>query len=134
MRNCASCSAPLPLETGRGRRRKFCESCKPSRPRRKPQPPEVVTQVVSADPGSVLEATRRALVEASALSHPLGQAALVLARRLDDDREPVSALAQATKQLGAALAQALTVEAKADAAADPDDEFTRKRLARESGA
>lgn len=132
-RNCANCAGPMPLESGRGRRRKYCETCKPSRPRRKPDPPEAVVRVVNADPGSVWKATRQALTEANALSHPMGQAAMVLARRLDDDREPVSALAQATKQLGAALSQVLASESKA-APADPNDEFTRKRLARESGA
>ncbi len=95
--------------------------------------PEVALKAVAAEPGTVTDATRAALVEAGALGTPMGQAALVLARRLDDDREPVSALAQATKQLAAALSSVVTAQ-RQQPVADPNDEFTRKRLARESGA
>ncbi len=133
MRNCTKCGAALPIATGRGARRKMCATCSPSRPRRKPPLAPAVVKAVAAEPGTVTDATRAALVEAGALGTPMGQAALVLARRLDDDREPVSALAQATKQLAAALSSVVTAQ-RQQPVADPNDEFTRKRLARESGA
>ena len=132
MRSCAKCGAVMPLETGRGRRRKFCAACSPSRPRRKPDLPESVTRAVSAPVGSVLEATRLALAQARRLDTPMGQAALVLAKRIDDADEPLAAITQATKQLREALSSVVTEEQAVPA--DPNDEFTRKRLAREHGA
>ena len=132
MRSCAKCGAAMPLETGRGRRRKFCASCSPSRPRRKPDPPAVVVQAVSAPAGSVLEATRALLLTSGRLDTPMGQAALVLASRIDDAGEPLAAITAATKQLREALSSVVSDEQAAPA--DPNDEFTRKRLAREHGA
>ena len=132
MRLCATCGADMPLETGRGRRRKFCPTCSPSRPRRKPEPSEAVTRAVTAPAGSVLDATRAALVQSGRLDTPMGQAALVLASRIDDAGEPLAAITQATKQLREALSSVVSEEQAAPA--DPNDEFTRKRLAREHGA
>jgi len=132
MRSCAKCGAQLPVETGRGARRKMCATCSPSRPRRKPQPPAVVVEVVSQPIGCVLDATRAALVESGRLGSPMGQAALVLAKCIDDDDHPLAARAQAVKQLREALTSVVTAEQAAPA--DPNDEFTRKRLAREHGA
>lgn len=123
----------MPLETGRGRRRKMCATCSPSRPRRKSDvvvAPEVV-EVISTPVGNILEATRRALASAGATDTPMGQAALVLARRIDNDDEPLAAINQAVKQLRETLASVITADMPA--VADPNDEFTRKRLARESG-
>ena len=109
----------------------MCEECSPSRPRRKPAPPAAVARAVSAPIGSVLEATRAALVQAGTLGTPMGQAALVLAARIDDANEPLAAITQATKQLAATLTP---VGQPAAETSDPNDEFTRKRLAREHGA
>lgn len=133
MRNCAKCGDPLPIEKGRGARRKMCASCSPSRPRRKSQPPAVVAEAAASRIGCVLDATRAVLLSAGVLESPMGQASLVLARRIDDDREPVAALSQAVKQLREALASVVSAD-RVEAPADPNDEFTRKRLARESGA
>ena len=66
------------------------------------------------------------------LASPMGRAALVLAARIDDPDEPLTAVAQSVKQLRDALAAVLT--ATETAPADPNDEFTRKRIARERGA
>ena len=132
MRSCAKCGAELPVETGRGRRRKYCDSCSPSRPRRKPPLAPSVAAAVSAPAGSVLEATRAALIAANALSTPMGQASLVLAACIDDSSEPLAARTQAVKQLREALSSVVASEQAAPA--DPNDEVTRKRLAREHGA
>ncbi len=132
MRSCAKCGAALPVETGRGRRRKYCEACNPSRPRRKPPLAPSVVAATSAPVGSVLEATRSALVAAGALDTPMGQASLVLASCIDDPGESLAARTQAVKQLREALASVVSAEQAAPA--DPNDEFTRKRLAREHGA
>lgn len=62
----------------------------------------------------------------------MGQAALVLADEIDSRRHPLAQIAGAVKQLERALNAALAgLDEKPDAA-DPEDEFTRKRLARES--
>jgi hypothetical protein len=91
-----------------------------------------VAAAVSAPAGSVLEATRAALIAANALSTPMGQASLVLAACIDDSSEPLAARTQAVKQLREALSSVVASEQAAPA--DPNDEFTRKRLAREHGA
>ena len=132
MRSCAKCGAPLPVETGGGARRKMCATCSPSRPGRKPQPPAVVVEATSAPVGCVLDATRAALIQAGALDSPMGQASLVLASCIDNPREPLAARTQAVKQLREALSSVVAGEQAAPA--DPNDEFTRKRLAREHGA
>ena len=129
---CARCGGPLPVQTGKGRRRKMCATCSPSRPRRKPDPPAAATAAVAAEPGTVLDATRAALADARVLASPMGRAALVLAARIDDPDEPLTAVAASVKQLRDALAAVLA--ATETAPADPNDEFTRKRIARERGA
>jgi hypothetical protein len=55
-----------------------------------------------------------------------------LAACIDDTSEPLSARTQAVKQLREALSSVVAPEQAAPA--DPNDEFTRKRLAREHGA
>lgn len=109
----------------------MCATCSPSRPRRKPAPPAVVARAVAAPVGSVLAATRAALTRSGGLGTPMGQAALVLAARIDDANEPLAAITSATKQLAATLTP---VAQPAAETSDPNDEFTRKRLAREHGA
>jgi hypothetical protein len=109
----------------------MCATCSPKRIRKSDTAPSVAA-AVSAPAGSVLEATRAALIAANALSTPMGQASLVLAACIDDTSEPLSARTQAVKQLREALSSVVAPEQAAPA--DPNDEFTRKRLAREHGA
>ena len=130
MRTCAKCGADLPLESGRGRRRKMCQTCSPSKPRKSNNPAQI-SDVAAAPVGSVLAATRAALTRSGGLGTPMGQAALVLAARIDDANEPLAAITQATKQLAATLTPMAQPAAETS---DPNDEFTRKRLAREHGA
>ncbi len=129
MRTCAKCGATLPVETGRGARRKMCATCSPSRPRRKPQPPAAAVAASSAPVGCVLDATRAVLVAEGALGTPMGQASLALAEAIDDRDQPLAARSQAVKQLREALGSVLAAEKSAPA--DPNDEFTRKRRERE---
>ena len=131
MRTCAKCGTSLPIETGRGARRKMCAKCSPSRPRRKPQPPAAAVAVAASPIGCVADATRAVLAAERMLDAPMGRAAMVLAERIDDRDQPLAAVSQAVKQLREALAAVLTTERAVPA--DPNDEFTRMRLARESG-
>lgn len=133
IRTCSKCGAGLPLESGRGRRRKMCESCSPSRPRRKPEAAPAAKSAAAAPVGCVFDATRAVLADAGVTDSPMGQAALVLAEEIDSRQHPLSQVASAVKQLESALTAALAPVADAqDRPADPEDEFTRKRLARES--
>jgi hypothetical protein len=91
-----------------------------------------VAAAVSAPAGSVLEATRSALIAAGALSTPMGQASLVLASCIDDQQRAVGgAHAGCEAAAGGVVVGGVAEQA---APADPNDEFTRKRLAREHGA
>ena len=129
------CGVVLPLEQGRGRRRKMCEACSPSRPRRKPESAPAAKAAAAAAVGCVRDATRAALVEAGVADSPMGQAALVLAEEIDSRAHPLAQVASAVKQLERALTVALApAGGQQTTADDPEDEFTRKRRARESAA
>ncbi len=105
-RNCAKCGTMLPTESGRGRRRKFCAACSPSRPRRKPDPglPDVV---VRATTDGVLAAARAELDAAGTAGTSAGQAALRLAAAIDSGEERGTALAALVKQLGSTMRAAV---------------------------
>lgn len=80
---------------------------------------------------SVAAATRSALEAAKRTDTPLGQAALVLAERLDDADTAPTALANIGRELRLTLADAL---ANATTAADPIDELKARRERRHRSA
>lgn len=80
---------------------------------------------------SVLDAAREALIAAERIDTPLGQAALVLAEKLDDPDTAPTALANIGRELRLTLADAL---ANATMAADPIDELKARRERRQRGA
>ena len=117
---CAKCGGPLP-KRGQGRPRKHCETCAP--PRGKPR-----LVVITPDTGtSVYTATRQKLAEADRESTPLGQAALVLAARIDANQDAGAAIAAMAKQLAATLGEAT---AGANVVASPVDELRARRAAK----
>lgn len=84
-----------------------------------------VAQAESGELGRVELAATRDLEEAGRLSTPLGQAALVLARRLDGfSVDTGSSVAAVVRQLHATMSSAL---AGAHVADDPVDELRRRR-------
>lgn len=81
--------------------------------------------------GGVFSATLTALTEAGRVATPAGQNALALATRIDHGAEDSgSSIAALSKQHLAALEEALKNLATA---ADPVDEFTRRRESRAGG-
>ena len=101
-RVCALCGAPLPLQHGRGGRRKMCEHCSPPR-RRGPAvalalaPSEPTSAPDGSPPDSVTAATVAELVSLGQADTPNGRLAVVVARRIDSGQEPGGALAQLAK-------------------------------------
>jgi len=104
MAACSKCGGPLPSQMGRGARRKSCEKCAPSRNRGRLKAP---VAVVTDFPGGVLKATRATLEAAGRFDTPAGQAALVLAAKLDAANDTASGLASAARQLTDCVASAL---------------------------
>lgn len=124
MRKCSKCGADLPLQTGRGRRRKMCEMCAP--PRRRQAPAQ--TTAPTASGGSLTEAVRAELDAAGLLGTAGGFQALALAQRIDADQEPGAALAALNKELRAQM-NALGA-AETEPVADPVDELKARRAGR----
>lgn len=114
MRICSKCGADMPMENRRGPRRKMCERCSPSRPRRKEKPTATVVEVVGV--GGVVDATRAELQAAGTINSALGQSALALADRIDSGQEKGAGLASLAKQ-HAALLQACAPQS--EEAVDP---------------
>jgi hypothetical protein len=94
-RTCAKCGATLPIQTGRGRRRVKCATCSPPR---KAAPKPVAMAPLPSDGTSMVEATLAELQSAGVESSALGQAALLLARRIEAGDDNGSAIASMVKQ------------------------------------
>lgn len=120
---CTQCGGPLPVQTGRGRRRVKCATCAPPR-KPKPQPVAVMPSTGGRQ-GGLLESVRAELSAAGAEASAAGQAALLLAERIEFGENSGSAVAQMVRQLHDSLARALSAEEPA--AADPVTLF-RDRL------
>ena len=128
MRSCAKCGAPLPLQTGRGQRRKMCATCSPSRNRKptKTAPkPTVKPQTVQR---SIVSVTTAELTEAGMLDSHQGQAALLLAHRLESGEDTGAAMAQMVRQLQLTMASALASVEPDEV--DPVDELKARRESR----
>ena len=126
---CVKCGGPLPVQTGRGRRRKRCENCAPSRvvsPKTTSRP-----AVPAAPTSGLLGATRAELARAGQLSSHAGQAALLLAERIEFGENSGSAIAQMVRQLHDTMSRALADQV---AEADPLDELLSRRERRRAGA
>ncbi len=125
MRSCSKCGAPLPLQTGRGRRRSMCASCSPSRPKKKPAVTAAPAASAHDVSGGVVATVTAELSAAGMLDTHKGQAALLLARRMESGDDTGAALAQMVRQLRETMASALA-SAEPDEV-DPVDELRAKR-------
>ena len=124
-RKCASCGRSYQAARPNS---KFCgDTC---RKRAQRSPKSATVKPVKAPPvlavglGAV---TARELEDAGRLDTVLGQAALVLARRIESPMETGASIASMTKQLRETLADALKGAAMA---ADPLDELRNRRAAK----
>ena len=126
-RICESCKKPYQATRPNS---KFCgDTCRKRAqrsPKKSPGKP-VATPVVSA---GVAAAAARELEAADRLDTVLGQAALVLARRIESPMETGASIASMTKQLRETLADALKGAAQA---ADPLDEIRARRESKRAG-
>jgi len=127
---CKKCGAPLPLQFGPGRRRVMCESCAPTRDRGrsgKPREPKPRVDVPTVTVGLV-QVTKRDLEAAEATDTPIGQAALLLADRIEFGEDRGAGLASLVKQFRECMAQ---IEAsKPEQVSDPLDELRKRRESR----
>lgn len=98
-RVCDVCGGPLPLQTGRGGRRKRHPECSKPRTRARPSPVPLEPRTEREEAASVYETTRRAIDEVGVSADPLASLALALASRIDSGQEPGAALASLSKQL-----------------------------------
>lgn len=140
MAACAACGEPLPPPRPGGVRKK-CLTCSPPRTRpakaaqpaakkrttRKTRPTIVPPPPPDPEPESVFEATRQVLRNAGRMGTPAGQAALVLALRLDSGEDSGSGLAALAKQLQSTIAE-VTKDAKTTTT--PLDELRARRAAK----
>ncbi len=123
-RKCESCGALLPIQTGRGRRRKFCTDCS-----RSPKARQRRAVLASSSSEGLYAAVHAELESAGVLASADAEAALLLARRIERQVDPGSAIAQLMRALREMKSAALSV-ADVDTG-DPVDEFTAKRRERE---
>ncbi len=128
-KSCVACGKPLPLQSGRGRRRVRCESCAP--PRNRKNPPSTRRSVPKPAPvvAGLVDATKRELSDAEATDTTAGQAALLLADRIEFGSEKGAGLAALVKQHGECMARAIA--GQPEKATDPLDDLQRKREERE---
>ena len=140
---CAACSTEFDARSSRAR---FCSAkCRTDahyrrtklglpeakNPPAKPKRTRKVKPAPETDaPVGTLGAVLAELREAGRLDSSAGQAAVALARRIDDGAESSAGLAALTRELRAAMAEAL---ARAEAAGDALDELRARREARRVG-
>lgn len=120
MRSCEACGGSL---EGTHPSRRFCDD----KCRKRGARGAKVTELHGADgtpPATVYGATLATLQTADRADTPAGAAALVIARKLDAGGDTGSAVAALTRELRAAVAEAV---ANATVAGDQIDEIARKR-------
>lgn len=125
MNVCLKCGAPIPLQQGRGRRRKMCETCSPSRNRGKSARLPAPTIPGMGDAQGVTQSVIRELTEAGMLQSHSGQCAVLLARRIDAGEDSGAAVAQLVRQLRETMASALAMQVPDEV--DPVDELRQRR-------
>lgn len=133
-RVCATpeCGAVIPPQKGRSRPRKFCERCRP--PRNQQPSPQVIQlperSVGVGAPRGLVDAIRQSLEAAERLGTSEGAQALMLAEMLASGSHTASGAASLSRELRAALQDALAGAAKA---ADRLDELAARRGRKASG-
>ena len=126
-RPCDLCGTPYVAKT---KRSKFCsDKCRIRNHAGKPPIPAPRPVVIDVASGVTSE-TKAALESLGKLNTPEGQAALVLAAKIDAGIDPLSAINGAVKQLGDTLAG---LRQQSTPVADPVDELRRQREKRRAG-
>lgn len=130
MRKCESCGAVMPAQQGRGRPRKVCESCRPTRSAAR------VVQldgepVRKRDEPALVAAVRAQLVDAGREATVDGVLALELAGRIVDKMTTGAAVATLSRELAATLERAVR---GARVEADPVADLTARRAERAARA
>ena len=127
-RKCASCGRSYQAARPNS---KFCGDTCRKRAQRSPKQSTIQTTKTAPVSADGLEAVAaRELAAADRLDTVLGQAALVLARRIESPMETGSSIASMTKQLRETLADALK---GAQQVADPLDEIRARRDSKRAG-
>lgn len=134
-RVCATptCKAIIPPQKGRARPRKYCEVCRP--PRKRPNPrvftlPDDRRDVRQSSVG-LLEAYRRRLEDAGRVDAPEGVHVLTLAEMLTVGQHTASGAASLSRELRAAMEEAMK---GTKPAADFIDELAERRRKKISSA
>lgn len=130
VRSCDACRKPYEAKRGNSR---YCSAACRQRAHRSPEPivtpvTDLPVTVVVTQPGSLTEATERALAAAGMVDSPDGQAALLLARRLDG-----SAMDTGSSIAAMVREHAVRVKAAVDAGKvsdDPLDQLADRRRQR----
>lgn len=141
-RTCANpdCGAEIPPQRGRARPRKYCETCRPSRGTPNPRVVKLTRNVSVSEQGDdpasgaetgLVTAYGRQLAAADRLETPEGAHVMHLARLFAAGNHTASGAASLSRELRAALAEALK---GAPAAADKLDELAARRQAKAEGA
>ena len=140
--NCQKCGNPIGRQDGPGGRRRYCATCSPKRERNRrvartggsavsALPPTATPAEAEHDRPNVSAATQRELTAAGVAHTSEGQAALLLARRIDAGDETANGLTALVKQHAACMTAALS---KAEPAEDdPLERLRRKWAVREAG-
>lgn len=140
--NCQKCGNPIGRQDGPGGRRRYCATCSPKRERNRrvartggsavsAVPPTVAPAEAEHDRPNVSAATQRELTAAGVAHTSEGQAALLLARRVDAGDETANGLTALVKQHAACMAAALS---KAEVLEEnPLEMIRRLRAVREAG-
>lgn len=124
MRPCDSCGKEYDAKRPVSR---FCSGTCRKRAQRAGLSGPVPTVTLGGTDGPVAAATRAALDAAGMLGTPIGQSTVALARRMDANADTGAGLASLSRELRAAMAEAL---ADVTPAADPLDELRARREAR----
>ena len=122
MRTCDVCGQPLPVQTGRGGRRKRHPECRGKRPA------PAVTASTAEPTVSTVALVDAEVAALNVADKPEAQAAREIAARIDAGQEPGAALASLSKELRTLLAGLRSTSAPA--AADPVDELKARRASR----
>lgn len=130
-RNCARCERRYEARNAQSR---YCSpSCRTlaARERKAGKVISDVTVEVTPRASAVTSSVEVTLAKAGRLSHPSAQAALSLARRIDEGAESSAGHAALVREMRAALAEALD---RVKVSSDPVDELRSRREARRRGA
>jgi hypothetical protein len=127
------CDTVIPPQQGSARPRKYCETCRPPRNRPNPRVIKLPTTAASdqSEPTGLVASYRQRLEEAERLNTPEGEHVLLLANLLAGSGHTAAGAASLSRELRAAMEEALK---HAPRAADKLDELQERRRMKAAGA